>query len=55
MVLCVFDGVLGMERETGVWEDTVHELRGLQKEVQCGQLHLLCQEFGVSNKEEEES
>lgn len=44
-----------MEREAGFWEDTVHELRGLQTEIQRGQLHLLCQEFGVSNKEEEES
>lgn len=51
----VLMGVLGMEREAGVWEDTVHELRGLQTEVRCGQLHLLCQEFGVRNKEEEES
>lgn len=47
--------LLGMERETGVWEDTVHELRRLQKKIQRGQLYHLRQEFGLSNKEEEES
>lgn len=51
----LLDGVSGMEREAGVWEDTVHELRRLQKKIQRGQLYHLRQEFGLSNKEEEES
>ena len=30
--MCVCWG-LGMEKKAGLWEDTVHELRGLQTEV----------------------
>lgn len=43
MVRGLFDNP-GLERETGFWENTVHELCRVQEKVRCGWLYFLCKE-----------
>lgn len=40
----IFHFVIGLERETCVWEDTIHELCGLQEEIRCRRIYCVCEE-----------